>query len=653
MSAQFGRWNLDGKPIDQHFLEKVNLVIAPYGPDEGGLYAKANMGFLYREFHTTKESGSQVQPHITESGDVITWDGRLDNRVELIRQLGGESKIDSADVSIAAAAYRKWGADCFAKLLGDWALSVWDARAHSLILVKDPIGTRHLHYSIGEDRVMWSTVLDPLVLFAGDPLSLCEEYIAGWLSFFPAAHLTPYGGIHSVPPSCYVTVRAGKHTIRKYWEFNSGHRIRYGTDAEYQEHFRVVFAESVRRRLRSDGPVLAELSGGMDSSSIVCMADTLIAQGSVNTPRLDTVSYYDDSEPNWNERPYFSKIEEKRGRKGCHIDVKSQTSFRFGSEESWALTPASVRAPSESDGQLSNCMNSQGNRVVLSGTGGDEATGGVPTPTPELQDLLVRSQFRMLAQQLKLWALAKRRPWFHLLLDSMSGFLPVSLLGASKHMQAAPWLNQTFCHRNRAALLGYQSRVKLLGSLPSFQSNIATLEMMQRQLVCTPLRPHLICEKRYPYLDRTLLEFLYAVPREQLVRPGERRSLMRRSLVGIVPEEILNRKRKAYIARSPMVEISRQWFNLSEFSQNMLCSSLHIVEPKLFSSALSKARHGYDVPLTLLSRTLILEQWLRSLRHVQPSAQAPFLFRGRRVIPGLTVFAAEVPGAGISQTCEH
>ena len=89
--------------------------------------------------------------------------------------------------------------------------------------------------------------------------------------------------------------------------------------------------EAVRRRLRSDSPILAELSGGMDSSSIVCMADTIIARGNAETPRLDTLSYYDDSEPNWNERPYFTKVEEKRGRTGCHIDVRQARTFQFRS----------------------------------------------------------------------------------------------------------------------------------------------------------------------------------------------------------------------------------------------------------------------------------------------------------------------------------
>src|SRR6266702_6630587 len=86
----------------------------------------------------------------------------------------------------------------------------------------------------------------------------------------------------------------------------------------------MVFAKAVQRSLRSDRPVLAELSGGRDSTSIVCMADSIIARGTAETPRLDTLSMYDDSEPNWNERPYFTKVEEKRGRTGWHIDVGLQ-----------------------------------------------------------------------------------------------------------------------------------------------------------------------------------------------------------------------------------------------------------------------------------------------------------------------------------------
>jgi asparagine synthase (glutamine-hydrolysing) len=480
--------------------------------------------------------------------------------------------------------------------------------------VKDPIGVRHLYYSLDGNQISWSTILDPLVLLAGKAFTLEEEYIAGWPSFFPASHLTPYVGIYSVPPASSVLIRAGKHTVGKYWDFDPSKRIRYRTDAEYEDHFRAVFAEAVQRRLRSDRPVLAELSGGMDSSSIVCMADSILARREAEAPRLDTVSYYDDSEPNWNERPYFTKVEETRGRTGCHIDVRLQESckFEFDSER-FAATPGSV-GPNEAARQFALCMTSQGNRVLLSGVGGDEVNGGVPTPNPELEDLLATGQFRTLGHQLKVWALNKRKPWFHLLFEAARGFFPPPLVGVPKHKRPAPWLSPAFVKRNRTALRGYESRLELFGPLPTFQENISTLVGLQRQLGCAvlPLAPPY--EKRYPYLDRGLLEFMYAIPRGQLVRPGHRRSLMRRALVGIVPDELLNRKRKASVVRGPMLCVGAQCTQLIELTQQMLASDLGIVDSALFAGALITVRDGQKIGLVPMLRTLIVEYWIRNLR---------------------------------------
>jgi asparagine synthase (glutamine-hydrolysing) len=612
MSVQFGRWNFDGKPVDRDYLEKVKASIAPYGPDDVGSYSKNNISILYHAFHTTKESHRETQPHVTASGAILTWDGRLDNRADLIHPLRDFVTASSTDAEIVAAAFEYWGSDCFAMLIGDWALSLWDPHTRSLVLAKDPIGTRHLYYSFDSQQVTWSTILDPLVLFAAKTFTLREEYIAGWFSFFPAAHLTPYVGIHSVPPSSSVLLRPGTHAVCKYWDFDPGKRIRYRTDAEYEEHFRTVFAEAVQRRLRSDSPILAELSGGMDSSSIVCMADTIIARGAAETPRLDTMSYYDDSEPNWNERPYFSKVEEKRGRTGTHIDVSSKEKPKFEPDnDCFAVTPGSGGHSSQ---QLMACMTSQGNRVVLSGIGGDEVMGGVPTPTPELEDLIARGQFRTLAHQLKVWALNKRKPWFYLLFDALRGFFPPALVGVPKYKRPAHWLNPAFVKRNRSALQGYESRLSLFGPLPTFQENISTLQVLHRQLACDALSPDLPREKRYPYLDRSLLEFMYAVPREQLVRPGQRRSLMRRALVGIVPDELLNRKRKAYVSRGPLADISADWTRYSDLTQHMASGSLDIVDTSKFLEALQKARHGKEVSVVGLMRTLGVEYWLRNLK---------------------------------------
>ena len=614
MSVQFGRWSLDGGPVATDYLERVSAFIAPYGPDAADSYAGDGFAVLYHALHTNKESRSEVQPHLLPRGEVLTWDGRLDNREELIGAIGRDLPLDAADVAIVAAAYDCWGSACFPRLLGDWAISILNPRKASLILAKDFLGTRHLYYDFEERQITWSTLLDPLVLFADRAFALDEEYLAGWFSSFPAADLTPYRGIHSVPPASFLELNAGKLTVTKYWNFDPAKRIRYRTHTEYEDHFRTVFAESVRHRLRSDSPILAELSGGVDSSSIVCMADTLIAAGTAQTPRLHTVSYYDDSEPSWNERSFFSKVEEKRGCKGCWIEVGSNGPFQFQSVgHPFPVTPSSGRVLSEAGRQFATYMVSQRGRVLLSGIGGDEVAGGVSTPVPELQDLIAAGRFRDFARQLKAWALSTRKPWFHLFFEAARGFFPCALFGVPAHREPPTWLCTSFVKRHRAALTGHPSRVKLCGPQPSFLDNISTLEALRRRFGCHAMTSDPPYETRYPYLDRNLLQFLFALPRELLVRPHQRRALMRKALAGIVPDEILNRKRKAFIARAPLVALSADWPNVVEMTRNMVSASLGIVDPKAFADALDGARNGREIHIVAMLRTFAIERWLRAI----------------------------------------
>jgi asparagine synthase (glutamine-hydrolysing) len=613
MSVQFGLWNFDGKPADRAYLDKISPVLAPYGPDDRGIHLKDNIGILYNAFHTTSESRREAQPCSLASGIVLSWDGRLDNRSELIGLLTDVLATGSTDVEIVGAAYQRWGTDCLAKLLGDWALAIWNPHTRSVILAKDFAGKRHLYYTVDDNRLTWSTVLDPLVMFSGKRLELCEEYIAGWLGFFPAAHLTPYIGIHAVPPASFVVIQPGKVEIRKYWDFDTEKRLRYRTDAEYEEHFRSVFTQAVRRSLRSDRTVGAHLSGGRDSTSIVCMADTIFANGAFPSPGLETISFYDDSEPNWNERPYFTIVEKRRGRSGCHIDVSSPEPFNFNIQnDRFATTPSGDGH--STDRRFSDFLSLNGIRVILSGTGGDEATGGVPTPLPELEDLIATRQFRKLAHQLTVWALNKRKPWFHLLFQAIGAFFPPSMAGVAKNRRPAPWLNGDFVKRNLKALQGYEVRLKLHGSLPTFQENLATFEGVCRQLASSVLPTNPAYETRYPYLDRDLLEFLYAVPREQLVRPGQSRSLMRRALVNIVPNEILNRRRKASVSRKPALALHLANSQLSVPDRILLTDSIGITDSTKFLKILQDASAGLGIPLVKLIRTLSLEYWLIGIR---------------------------------------
>ena len=642
MSVQFGRWNTDGKAVSPHDFRQAETILAPHGPDGAKAYIEDSIGILYGALHITRESRKESQPHVAPSGVVLTWDGRLDNRLELVRELS-HAATDAADADVVALAFDLWGTSCFARLIGDWALSLWNPGKRLLILAKDPVGIRHLYYTRDEKQIVWSTILDPLVLLSRKRFEVNEEYVAGWVSLNPATHLTPYAGIHSVPPGSFVELRAEASSVTKYWNFDAGKSIFYKTDREYEEHFRAVFREAVRRRLRSDNPVLAELSGGMDSSSIVCVADMLIDSGEADSPRLDTISYYNDREASWNEKPFFGKVEEKRGRAGCHIDTASVRMFDFDLENRrFEATPAYTAGPQNAaTTQLSSFMQSHSHRVVLSGVGGDEVMGGVPTPIPYLQDLLTTAKFRELAHQLKIWALNERRPWLHLFVEALKGFLPLGIAGIPKSKQPAPWLRLDFIDRHRLACTGYERRLRVFGPRPSFQANIYSFETVRRQIATQPSSaepPHVKC---YPYLDRSLLEFVYSIPREQLLRAGQRRSLMRRALVGVVPTEILERRRKAFVARRPRAAISSEWESLSALTQRMSSATLGFVEQKSFIESLRAVTNDKSVPLVLLMRTIFLEGWLRKQLKQGILCEEPLRAMGPRVRLETTAISAE------------
>ncbi|MGA9883512.1 MAG: asparagine synthase-related protein [Candidatus Acidiferrales bacterium] len=615
MSVQFGMWNTDGRDTPSDETERADALLARYAPDGRNVFSGNGVGLLFRAFHTTQESHRAQQPWLSETGAVVTWEGRLDNRQECIASLNGGLEGDAPATAIVAALYERWDTRCFARLVGDWALSLWLPKERALILASDPLGIRRLYYSSEGGLVRWCSVLDPLADFDDGRLDLDEEYLAGWLAFFPDAQLTPYKGIRAVPPSCFVRLERGRRAVQRYWDFDPSRCVRCRSDAEYEEHFRGVFAQAVKRRLNSEAPILAELSGGMDSSSIVCMADTIMARGNAPTPRLDTLSYYNDSEPNWNERPYFGAVEQRRGRCGCHIRVEPEDSFRLEVDtDELAWTPGAQRGrPSAAGLQFGERLRAGGYRVVLSGIGGDEVSGGVPTPTPELAELLAAARFRRLAHQLKAWALNKRKPWFHLLWDAVRGFVPPELIATPSFAGPAPWIRPDFCSRHWSALRGYPHRLRWFGPLASFQQNQMTLDSLRRQLACSTLPYDPPYEVRYPFLDRDLLEFLYAIPREQLVRPGQRRSLLRRALAGTVPDEVLNRRRKAFVVRAPIAALSAQRQTLTSLTANMISASMGIVDEGALLRMIERGIHGQEVPMVPLLRTMRLELWLRAL----------------------------------------
>jgi asparagine synthase (glutamine-hydrolysing) len=608
MSVQAGIWNLSGAPVTIESLARMGSALKDHGPDGETTYLDGPIGLLHRPFHTTLESRLERQPHVSATGRLTTWNGRLDNRDELEPHLRDLLKGDRTDVAIAAAAFDRWGTPCFAKLVGDWAISTWDPRERELILARDYIGIRHLFYYSQPTSIVWCSHLAPLALY-GAPLKICDAWIAGYLAFYPDAHITPYREIHSVLPGSFVRITATKSATTSYWSFDTGLRTRYKTDAEYEEHYRHLFRQAVRRRLRSDSVVLADLSGGLDSSSIVCMADDILAKEGAQTPRLDTFSFYDRNEPDEDDLPHLTKVEDSRGRKGFHANLESAADFLFEGNE-FVGSPSPAQRPGVK-AAISEVVRLGQHRVLLSGEGGDEMNGQALDPRVQLAELILQFRWPELAKQLTAWSLLLRRqPYTHLLFQTLLQLTPTYIRAGLTNQGTVPnWIQPRFAetHEISARQIGSDGRTWFLR--PAVRDASDTVATLSRRL--TSSGPCII-ERRYPFLDQQLVEFLTSISLDQLIRPGQRRSLMRRALGYLLPPEILSRRTKSLAGRFPSIMLRRHWNTMERVLPSLLISRLGYVDGQKFREAVVALRNGILPVLMLpLLNAIRLEFWLR------------------------------------------
>jgi len=609
MSILFGIRQAEGHAVEERQLQSMALATARYAPDGTFIKTSGRVGMGFQPYHTHRRSNLESQPAVNAQGDMLTFDGRLDNVPELCDLLGLEHE-HTPDSVIVHESFSRWGEACFSRFVGDWALALWISRDRSLYLARDHAGTRTLYYELRREVLVWATHLEPFFAVAGEH-DLDETFAAAFLSSQAIGDLTPYQNIRAVSPAHYLVVREGEITRKPHWEWMVRDRICYDSDPEYDEQFFHLFQHAVERRTGPGAPVLAELSGGIDSSSIVCMSDyNRKAKGATPADLIDTISYYDDSEPNWNERPYFTVVEKARGKSGLHIDVSSQATT-FEPPAAQYLWPGPEGRTIFAESQFENQLTAGRYRVVLSGIGGDELLGGPPDPLPELADYLISLRLRTLLRQGLEWGLAKRLPLIHLFRDTVA--LAVRLYTRQPRLQVERpiWLSTAVrrlaTHLHSPADLGER-----IGYLPSSIDNGLTWWSIMETLVRPSQRVIVRREHRYPFLDRDLVEFLLRVPPNQLMRPGRRRLLMRRALRHIVPVEVLERKRKAYVMRGPTITLTENKSQILTLLTRSRLKERGYIDWKTLSSVLANVdaysnTHGTHH----LIRAVQFELWMR------------------------------------------
>jgi asparagine synthase (glutamine-hydrolysing) len=614
MSVIFGICAPRAAIVDEQQLRRCGEATARYGMDGTSVHVQGRIGMGFQAFHTNDRSKLERKPAVDAAGNILALDGRLDNHLSL-REILGDSDPEVPDSALALRAFERWGENCFSCLVGDWSLALWSARDGILYLARDHAGSRPLYYRAEAGETRWSSYLEGFFVEHPFP-DIDREYVIRFLARIETRDLTPYRGIRVVPPAHYLAIQDGRITVRPHWRPIPISEVAYTSDGEYDEHFLHLFRQAVLRRIEPGAPILAELSGGMDSSSIVCMAEEIARTMPDPVSTIDTVSYYDDSEPDWNEREYFEAVERHCKRRGFHIDCSTKTL----SYVPLTLTDRVYPYPGVDSASLDDAIrfeNSVGEgryRVILSGIGGDELLGGVPTPMPELANHLRSGRMIRLVRAAGKWSIARRQALFPLLFNTVKFTSCLYCSWGEVGRSAPSWLNREFLRERIDVQWTRPSIREALHALPSAIAGGRAWWAMVEDLphTCPPLLGNY--EYRYPYLDRDLVDFLLRIPREQLIQPGRRRLLMRRALKGIVPEMVLERKRKAFISRGPLANLRNARSEIEGLFTGSLLTDEHLIDRNIFLEEFHQEVDGRKQWTGHLTRTISMELWLKGLR---------------------------------------
>jgi asparagine synthase (glutamine-hydrolysing) len=458
-----------------------------------------------------RESSQGVQPHVDSARQVaIVFDGRLDNSGELKAALSIGGSTGGPEV--LSLAYERWGEDLVCHLRGDFAFVIWDWRRRQVLAGRDPFGVRPLNYVRRDGGLDLASDVEQLLAGEDGRRSIDAEMMLDYLTWdYRHPERTFFSDVKRVPPGHLLVDKGTGPEVRRWWLPDSAVQNFRGAD-EVHEEFRTLFLQSVRRRTDVDGSVLVHLSGGADSTSIVCAADRLGRAGQVAARFVAASGAYPGLEAD--ESRYFCETASRISFPHRTWNGLAQTSLDLD-HPSFAMP--SVRTPladgTRGDVEIAHEI---GARVLLSGQGGDElgSSWGV------LRTLLAEGHLSELLRG-TLGAKVPLRTRFHRVALVASWLLPDQVRGFVKHarspaVELPAWLGPVL--RDRAA------RRTSGEHPPPAEEVFASHSQRDRWRQFAHPRHAMIVDSsqrygaaelvefRYPFLDADLVSFVFRVP---------------------------------------------------------------------------------------------------------------------------------------------
>ena len=602
--------SLRAQSPDRELVRRMNTVIAHRGPDEDGYFFDGPAGLGMRRLSII-DLATGTQPVYNEDRSIaIMFNGEIYGYVELRDELErrGHRFTTRSDTETIVHAYEEFGERCVERLIGMFAFAIWDSRKRELFIARDRLGEKPVFYTRIGDALLFASEIKSLLQHPACSREVSEEALTHYLSALYISYpLTIFRHIHKLPPGHWMRVSERGVEVQRYWFPEQVRPSRPALDQAIAE-FRELFADAVRIQMRSDVPVGASLSAGMDSTSVVAYAAK-----TTQDARLKTFAVGFEG-ADWDERAGARQIAQMYGTEHFDITVSPGDVRRLLPRLVWSMDEpmgdGSI-VPVYAVSQLAR----QHVKVMLNGAGGDELFGGYPryglgAVSPSLRLL------KTIPEGLKKAAIGLAYRYS----DGLGNRVHVAVRDIDEH-----YYTDTIWFRDdeRRALTGHNGR-PYAQTVRHYYHCLPSADPINRLMFVdmnTYLSDDLLLqvdrmsmgvslEGRLPFLDHRLVEWAMALPGEIKLRNGTTKYFLRQAMAHLLPPDILNRPKRGFgppfdaWLRAGLLDATRRML-LDRRGQSRGLYDAKAVQ-SLLASDLSEHRAAQQIWMLL-----ILETWFR------------------------------------------
>lgn len=598
-----GIFNFNGAPVREKKLKEMNRLIRHRGPDGDGIFIDSNVGIgATRLAIIDLREISNMPLYDTENRYVIVYNGEIFNYIEIKKELlqKGYGFNTDSDTEVILNAYKEWGEGCLHKLNGMWAFAIWDKQEKTLFCSRDRYGIKPLYFYKDESTLIFGSEIKQ-ILSCGVDKTVNDDTIYDYLIFNFIDHTenTFFKNITKLQAGHKFTIKNNEFKLSRWYDLPQNNYLQ-DTKNLYNDFYDLLY-DSVRLRLRSDVEVGSCLSGGLDSSAIVCiMHEILHNEGKPEIQKTFTACYDD---PLIDERPFVEEVIKQTNSTKYYLfpDVKgfSEDIDKMTYHQDEPYTGATVFA----QWSVFKKIHETGIKVVLDGQGSDEILLGYFSFFPFHLKRNLLNPLKFISEYI--------------------GGVNTSNLGYNKFTQNLIYFN-TGSVRYRHVLKNSRAFVQ-----PDFISSHNRRDIFNQMIAASSIEdnrlsnlwnislPSLLryedrnsmafsVEARIPFLDHRLVEYIFSIPLDKLIHKGWTKHVLRESLKGKIPEDIRMRKGKLAFSvpqKKWLKEISPY---LEDTFNNDFRSGKYIDRSKILN--IIKSGNFND---KVLYRAFALEKWMK------------------------------------------